>query len=152
MKKIFLLLIIIGAVLFGLKKFDVEIPALSFGKSRSEQPAETQSSPQHSASSSTPENGSQFSGSGRVSRILSDDTIGSKHQRFILRLSNGRTILIAHNIDIAPRISSLNIGDTVSFNGVYEHNSKGGVVHWTHRDPKGRHEAGWLRKDGRTYQ
>ncbi len=152
MKKIIFLLIIIGAIQFGIKKFDVEIPKLSFGKSHSEQPSNTQSSPQKSSSRITLRSGSQFSGSGRVSRILSDDNIGSKHQRFILTLSSGRTILIAHNIDIAPRIYSLNIGDTISFNGVYEHNSKGGVVHWTHHDPKGRHQAGWLRKNGRTYQ
>jgi hypothetical protein len=152
MKKIIFLLIIIGAVQFGIKKFDVKIPKLSFGKSHSEQSSNTQSRPQIFPSSNTPRSGSQFSGSGRVSRILSDDNIGSKHQRFILTLSSGGTILIAHNIDIAPRIPSLNIGDTVSFNGVYEHNLKGGVVHWTHHDPKGQHEAGWLIKNGRTYQ
>ncbi len=152
MKKIIIPLLIIGAIQFGIKKFDIDIPKLSVGKSHSEQPSSSQSSPQRSSSSTTPRSGSQFSGSGRVSRILSDDNIGSKHQRFILTLSSGRTLLVAHNIDIAPRVPSLNIGDTVSFNGVYEHNSKGGVVHWTHHDPKGRHQAGWLRKNGRTYQ
>jgi hypothetical protein len=152
MKKIIVLLIIIGAVQFGVKKFDIQIPKLSLWKNHSEQPTKTHSTLRKSPTSNTPRDGSQFSGSGRVSRILSDDSIGSKHQRFILTLSSGRTILIAHNIDIAPRISSLNIGDTVSFNGVYEHNSKGGVVHWTHHDPNGRHQAGWLRKNGRTYQ
>ena len=152
MKKIFILLIIIGAAQFGLKYFDIKVPKLSFSKSHSEQPTSPNSTPRNPYSSNTPRSGSQFSGSGRVSRILSDDIIGSKHQRFILTLSSGKTILVAHNIDIAPRIPSLNIGDTVSFSGVYEHNSKGGVVHWTHHDPKGRHEAGWLRKGGRTYQ
>ena len=159
MKKLFLLLIIIGAVQFGFKYFDIEIPKVSFGKNQKtasknhpKQLSNTRSSLQKSTTSNTPRNGSQFSGSGRVSRILSDDNIGSKHQRFILTLSSGRTILIAHNIDIAPRVPSLKIGDTISFDGVYERNSKGGVVHWTHHDPKGRHVSGWLRKNGRTYQ
>lgn len=152
MKKILILLVIIGAIQFGLKKFNIEIPKLSLGKSRVEQSTSTKPSTQRTDSNNVPRSGSQFSGSGRVSRILSDDNIGSRHQRFILKLSSGRTILIAHNIDIAPRVSPLNIGDTISFNGVYEHNLKGGVVHWTHHDPSGRHQAGWLQRNGKTYQ
>ena len=152
MKKLFILLAIIGAILFGLKKLDVQIPKFSLEKTQVEQPSDIRPIAQKPASSSAPRSGSQFSGSGRVSRILSDDNDGSRHQRFILTLSSGRTILVAHNIDIAPRVSPLNIGDTISFNGVFENNSKGGVVHWTHHDPNGRHQAGWLRKNGRTYQ
>ena len=96
--------------------------------------------------------GQQVRGSGTVTRILSDDNDGSRHQRFILKLSNGRTLLIAHNIDLAPRISSLRTGDTVSFHGEYEANPQGGVIHWTHSDPRGRHVAGWLEHKGRRYQ
>jgi hypothetical protein len=94
----------------------------------------------------------QVSGSGVVVRSLPDDTSGSKHQRFILRLESGQTLLIAHNIDLASRIDSLREGDAVEFYGEYEWNSKGGVLHWTHRDPAGRHENGWLRHNGATYQ
>lgn len=94
----------------------------------------------------------QLSGSGTVIRILPDDTTGSRHQRFILRLASGQTVLIAHNIDLAPRISTLRKGDTVSFYGEYEWNAKGGVVHWTHRDPNNRHEHGWLKHKNKLYQ
>ena len=94
----------------------------------------------------------QATGEGVVSRLLADDEEGGRHQRFILRLASGQTILVAHNIDLAPRIDSLQEGDTVSFNGVYEWNERGGVIHWTHHDPQGEHEAGWLRHRGRTYQ
>lgn len=94
----------------------------------------------------------QVSGSGVVIRILSDDTNGSRHQKFILKLSSGQTLLISHNIDLAPRINSLRKGDTVNFYGEYEWNSKGGVVHWTHHDPKGHHIDGWLKHNGSTYQ
>lgn len=96
--------------------------------------------------------GVQVNGEGVVSKLLADDNDGSRHQRFILTLPSGQTLLVSHNIDLAPRIASLKPGDSVSFNGVYEWNDKGGVIHWTHSDPSGRHEAGWLRHAGQTYQ
>ncbi len=89
---------------------------------------------------------------GVVTRILSDDNDGSRHQRFILTLASGHTVLIAHNIDIAPRLNSLREGDQVIFSGVYEWNEKGGVVHWTHHDPSGRHGGGYLQHNGQYYQ
>jgi len=87
-----------------------------------------------------------------VSRILSDDNKGSRHQRFILRLSSGQTLLVAHNIDLAPRINNLQNGDSVQFYGEYEWNSTGGVIHWTHHDPGGQHVGGWLEHNGRKYK
>ncbi|WP_373089223.1 DUF3465 domain-containing protein [Zhongshania sp.] len=94
----------------------------------------------------------QVQGQGRVEKILPDDSKGSRHQRFILRLSSGQTLLVAHNIDLAPRIAGLQVGDSVGFFGEYEWNQRGGVVHWTHRDPAGRHAHGWLAHQGRRYQ
>lgn len=96
--------------------------------------------------------GQQVQSGGEVIRVLSDDNDGSRHQRFIVRLSSGRTLLIAHNIDLAPRVPSIRVGDTVSFNGEYEWNDKGGVIHWTHRDPQNRHQAGWIEHQGTRYQ
>lgn len=98
------------------------------------------------------QSGIQVKGTGTVIRILSDDTEGSRHQRFILKLESGQTILIAHNIDLAPRIESLELGDSISFYGVYEWNSKGGTVHWTHHDPRKKHIDGWLKKGTKKYQ
>lgn len=96
--------------------------------------------------------GQQVVASGQVIRILSDDNEGSRHQRFILELSSGQTLLVAHNIDLAPRIPMLSIGDTVRFNGEYEADPRGGVIHWTHHDPRGRHVTGWLEHRGKRYQ
>lgn len=96
--------------------------------------------------------GQQLRGSGTVVRILSDDNDGSRHQRFILRLASGRTVLVAHNIDLAPRVSGIREGDTVEFYGEFAYNPKGGVIHWTHHDPQGRHPDGWLRHRGQTYR
>ena len=94
----------------------------------------------------------QVEGSGKVIKILQDDTRAPRHQRFILNLDNGITLLVAHNIDLAKRINDLKVGDAVSFKGEYEWNKKGGVLHWTHLDPQGSHAAGWLRHNGQTYQ
>ena len=94
----------------------------------------------------------QVTGQGSISKILRDDNEGRRHQKFILRLPSGQTLLVAHNIDLAPRLDGINIGDTIEFFGQYEWNPKGGVLHWTHHDPRGRHKSGWLRYNGRTYQ
>lgn len=94
----------------------------------------------------------QVKGSGKVVKLLRDDNKGSRHQRFILRVNKNQTILIAHNIDLAKRINSLRRGDTVYFYGEYEWSKKGGVVHWTHHDPRARHKNGWLKHKGKIYQ
>lgn len=94
----------------------------------------------------------QVEGKGTVLKLLKDDTEGRKHQKFLLKLTSGLTILIAHNINLSVRIENLNVGDEVEFYGEYEWNNKGGVIHWTHRDPNGRHINGWLKHQGKTYQ
>lgn len=94
----------------------------------------------------------QVNGEGVVIRILSDDLEGSKHQRFILELTSGQTLLIAHNIDLAPKILDLKLGDNVEFYGEYEWNDQGGVIHWTHKDPDQTHEDGWLKHNDKIYQ
>lgn len=89
---------------------------------------------------------------GQVDRLLADDLDGSRHQRFIVRLPSGHTVLISHNIDLAPRIDALRQGDSIRFRGEYEWNSQGGVVHWTHHDPNGQHSGGWLEHQGQRYE
>jgi hypothetical protein len=89
---------------------------------------------------------------GTVTRILSDDVEGGRHQRFILQLASGQTLLVAHNIDLAPRLASLSVGDVIEFRGEYAWNEQGGVIHWTHHDPSGRHQSGWLKRGNQSVQ
>lgn len=116
------------------------------------QPAPVSRGDEQRSATHVQDRSSQESGEGIVSKVLPDDNEGSRHQRFILTLPSGQTLLVAHNIDLAPRVDDLKRGDRVEFKGEYVPNAKGGIMHWTHRDPSGRHQAGWLKHAGRTYQ
>ncbi len=94
----------------------------------------------------------QVKGSGTVIVLLADDLKGDRHQKFIIKLDSGQTLLVAHNIDLAPKINTLAIDDFIEFFGEYEWNDKGGLIHWTHFDPAGKHEDGWLLHHGILYQ
>ena len=152
MKKL-LLIAVVGAVFFYLNRGPAPAPSPADPPDVVAGPAAPAAGGNASTDDfSVQQSGALVTGAGQVSRILGDDSIGERHQRFILRLPSGQTVLIAHNIDIAPRVEGLNVGDTVSFHGEFEWNDKGGVVHWTHHDPQGSHESGWLKHAGRTYQ
>ncbi|MDF1582998.1 MAG: DUF3465 domain-containing protein [Methyloprofundus sp.] len=152
MKKILLLMLAIG---FALNVFLEQNP--NFAQSHREQ--NTTISSVSPSSNQTLNNAYQNQqsdvqvyGSGIVIRTLADDKKGSQHQRFLVKLASGNTLLIAHNIDLAPRINALREGDRIEFYGEYEWNNKGGILHWTHHDPRGHHEGGWLKHNGSTYQ
>ena len=94
----------------------------------------------------------QVEGKGEVEKILADDNNGLRHQKFLVKISSEQTLLFAHNLDLAARVEPLAVGDTVEFKGEYVYNPKGGIVHWTHKDPQGHHEAGWIKHNGQTFQ
>jgi hypothetical protein len=88
-------------------------------------------------------------GAGRVARLLADDRQGSPHQRFVVRLPGGHTVLVVHNLDLAERVR-VRLDDAVRFRGQYEWNERGGLVHWTHAGPGGE-PGGWIEHDGRRH-
>ena len=97
------------------------------------------------------DDGSWIEVTGFVRRLLSDDNDGSRHQRFIIDIGNRSTLLIAHNIDLAQRIP-VGMGDRVFVHGMYEWNEQGGLVHWTHDDPHGVGDGGYIRYRTRVYK
>jgi hypothetical protein len=147
MKKVFLIAIIIVAVYASLTQ-----PHQSPTSHREAPRTETSGDTSYDRIPNSGVNGNQLQGQGTVIKILPDDRDGSQHQKFILKLSSGKTLLVAHNIDIAPRIASLRVGDNVAFCGEYAENPRGGVIHWTHHDPSGHHPNGWLKHHNNTYQ
>lgn len=95
----------------------------------------------------------QVEAEGKIARVLPDDDDETPHQRFLVKLSNDITILIAHNTDVSPRVP-IQKGDTIRFYGEYEYNREGGVVHWTHRTQgtRNKHPHGWLEHKGKKYE
>jgi hypothetical protein len=89
---------------------------------------------------------------GWITRELKDDNKGSRHQRFLIRTADGTSVLVAHNIDLAPRVPALEPGERVRLYGEFEWNHKGGVLHWTHHAPRGDHADGWIEYRGKRYQ
>ena len=95
---------------------------------------------------------------GRVVRVLKDDRRGIPHQRFIIRLESGQTLLVVHNTAVAPRVP-VEAGDLIRVRGEYRWNAKGGLLHFTHRTAgraRGRPGAGlggWIRtRDGTLFR
>lgn len=145
-------LIAIALGYFGTTYFGKKDPVNQPNHASVENASTRSNSPNTPHSADELKNNSIVEDKGTVVKILKDDNNGSRHQRFILRLDSGQTVLVAHNIDLAPKVEMLNEDDTIFFKGEYVSNDKGGVIHWTHRDPQGRHEDGWLKRNGKIYQ
>ena len=88
---------------------------------------------------------------GKIVQILKDDNRGSRHQKFLISPVSDITLLVAHNIDLSKRVP-IKKGDTISLYGRYEWNNRGGVIHWTHHDPKGKKKGGWIEANGKVYR
>ena len=90
---------------------------------------------------------------GTVTRVLGvRPGVESPHEGFLLRLGSGCTVVVRVevNTDFTGTIP-LREGDHVAVKGEYEYYSRGGVIHWTHHDPRGRHENGYVEAGGRSY-
>src|SRR5207245_11540516 len=87
-----------------------------------------------------------------VVQVLPDRVSASgKHEQFIVRLTSGDlSLLVEHNLSIAPR-APVAVGDHVIVHGEYIWNAQGGLIHFTHHDPEGRHEGGFIQDNGTVY-
>ena len=76
----------------------------------------------------------------------------SPHEGFLFRLGSGCSVIVRveANTDFTGPIP-LTQGQHVTVKGEYEYYPLGGVIHWTHRDPRGRHEGGYVATGGRIY-
>ncbi len=90
-------------------------------------------------------------GTGKVIKVLADDTDGAKHQRFTMANSDGHEVMVAHNIDLSPR-APVKEGDTISYRGEYIWTDRGGKVHFTHKPQYGNFRGGWIEVGGKRYE
>ncbi len=73
------------------------------------------------------------------------------HEAFDVRTDDGRRLEIVDNVALAPRIPVVP-GDRIGVRGeLIPDASRGPLVHWTHHDPAGVHEDGYLDLNGRRY-
>jgi len=64
---------------------------------------------------------------------------------------DGAHFAVVDNVDIAPRIA-VRSGDDIEVHGEWVKDAgRPPIVHWTHRDPHGRHEDGYIKWGGRVY-
>jgi len=89
---------------------------------------------------------------GTIVRLLADRTSSTgTHEQFIVKLSSGDlTVEVEHNISIGAR-APVHEGDRVVVHGEYIWNAQGGLIHFTHHDPQGTHESGYIQDNGQTY-
>jgi hypothetical protein len=97
----------------------------------------------------------EVTASGSVARVLGVSRGPSgDHEGFLLHLrgagGHGLTVRVEDNVDITGPIP-LAPGDDVEVRGEYIYDALGGLIHYTHNDPRGRHPGGYVRAEGRTY-
>ncbi len=87
----------------------------------------------------------------KVVEILQDDTHGSPHQKFKIRLSNNKIVIVISNLDMCVHIP-VQIGDSVGAGGQYIPTGPAtGILHWVHADPSKRRPDGYVELNGHVY-
>jgi hypothetical protein len=97
----------------------------------------------------------EVTASGSVARVLGTSSGPSGvHESFLVHLrgagGHGLTVRVEDNVDLTGPIP-LAAGDDVEVRGEYIYDSSGGLIHYTHNDPRGRHPGGYVRAEGRTF-
>ncbi|HET9030097.1 MAG TPA: DUF3465 domain-containing protein [Candidatus Aquilonibacter sp.] len=91
---------------------------------------------------------------GTVRQILGERRGRSgDHEGYLIQLGGDCDLVlkVETNTDITGPIP-LRPGERVVVKGVYIYNPMGGLIHWTHHDPGGRHEGGFVKAGGLLYQ
>lgn len=96
--------------------------------------------------------GTQLTSEGKITHIFPTADSGTDYQKFIVQLGIGQSILVMHNMELGAAIEGLAIGEYIEVYGEYQWTADGGIIRWTHQDPLGKHQAGWVKYKGRIYR
>ena len=88
--------------------------------------------------------------SGQVVRILLDDKYDVQNQKFVMRMQNGQSLLVIHNINFGDPIP-ITINQEVKVRGEYSWTERGGLINWTGRDYSIERRHGWIEHQGHKY-
>lgn len=89
-------------------------------------------------------------GSMTVTKVLPDDNNGLKHQKWVVRLTNGTTLQAVYNSDMCPRVP-IKVGDVIAMGGMFIWTNSGPMLHWLHHDPRGNRPDGYVYVKGNFY-
>ena len=89
-------------------------------------------------------------GSMTVTRVLPDDDDGRKHQKWMVRLSNGKTLQAVYNSDMCPEVP-IKVGDVIAMGGMFLWTNSGPMLHWLHHDPRANRPDGYVYVNGNYY-
>lgn len=84
-----------------------------------------------------------------VLRVLKEDDYGIRHQKLLVRLSNGVEMRVISNMGLCPRFP-VQPGDILGVGGEFIWDSGSGFMHWVHRDPKNRRPHGYVTVNGQS--
>ena len=82
-----------------------------------------------------------------MTEILPPGNASNPHEKIIVLIGKVK-IMIVHNLNLAPNVSIAQ-GETITFCGTYQPDY--GILNWTHFDPQGQHDNGFLYFNGLTY-
>lgn len=97
------------------------------------------------------ETGVWVSGHGTVSQVPSDETGASPSQRLVVRISDGLSVVVRHELEHSARVPAEK-GDTVAFQGRYTWDGRGGLVAYTYAAEDQPGGGGWIELDGQRYE
>lgn len=86
----------------------------------------------------------------KVITVLPDDTHGAQHQKFLVELKDGYTLLLVYNLDMCERVP-VQVGDRVGAGGMFIWTDRGGLLHWLHHDPRKNRPDGYVELNGKQY-
>ena len=96
--------------------------------------------------------GLQLSVSGKITHVFPSPETGDQHQKFIVQLDAGQSVMVIHNRALGSAIDGLLEGETIEVFGEYQWDQGGGIIRRTHQDPASHRQAGWVKYKGRIYR